>query len=97
MQHDVLAFPNLQDPVEALQDLVHERLFLRAEGFLGLDDNGLALEQRLEFAQAIGLERAAGRNQVADEIGAAEFGCNLDRAGEINSLGVDTLFLQKVI
>ena len=65
---------DLQDAIEALQDLVDQGLLVVAERFLRLNDNGFAVEQGFEFREPVGAQRAAGRYQVANELGAPSFG-----------------------
>ena len=96
MQHDVLAFANLQHAVESLQDLVDEGLSLGAERFLGLDDDGFSVEQHFELAQAVGGQRAARGDKVADVLGAAEFGRYLDGSGKEHWLRMDRVLLKKL-
>ncbi len=59
MQHDVFAFTDLEHAVEALQHAVDQRLFFVRQCFLGLDDDGLTIDQCLQLDQAIGSQRGA--------------------------------------
>ncbi len=92
MQHDVLAFPNLQNAIESLQNLVDQGLLLFAKRLFRLDNDGLALEQDFEFRQSIGPQRAACRHDVADVVGTPQPGCNLDGTGKVDGFGVDVVF-----
>ena len=88
-EHDVLAFANLEHAVEALQDLVDERLLRRLEGFQRLDDDCFTVEQPVDLAQGVCLEGAARRDEIADKIRLAELGSDLDGAGEVHDLCFD--------
>ena len=91
VQHDVLAFPDLQHTVETLQHAVDQRLLVVAEGFLGLDDDGFAVQQGFQLDETVCAQRAARRYQVADEVCLAELGRDFDGPGEIHGLRLDAV------
>ena len=72
MQHDVFALTHLQYTVQALQHAIDEGLFLLAQLGPGLNDNGFAFEQNIDFDEAIGGQSGARGYQVTNKVGPAE-------------------------
>ena len=58
------------------------------------DEQRLAFEHGLHFAQVVGLQRRARGDEVADQIGAAEPRRDLHRAGQRDDVGRDVAFAQ---
>ena len=54
----------------------------------------MAFHHRLDFAQVIGLQRGAGGDQVADEIGATQSRRDLDGAGQSHDVSLDVPLAQ---
>ena len=87
---------NFQHAIEPLDDFVDQRLLFLTERGEGLDDDRFAFQQNRDFAQAIGHERAAGRDQVANKVRTAEFRRYFDRAGEVDGLCAYLIFLKVI-
>ena len=92
MQHDVFAFTYLEHTVKSLQDAANPILFQFRQRFTRLNDDGFAFENRFYFPQVIRFERCAAGYQIANKVGFAKFGCDLNRAGEIDNFRVDRVF-----
>ena len=86
VQHDVLALAHLLHALDAHQQALDPLILLGREVERRADDGGAAFQHGLHFAQVIGLQRRAGGDQIADEVGAPEARRDFHRAGQRHDL-----------
>ena len=80
VQHDIFDSWVASTPSIRLSSCSASSAVSGGERLAGADQHRLAVEHRLDGAQAIGLQRRAGRDQVADEAGDLQPRRELDRA-----------------
>ncbi len=97
MEHDVLAFFDLQHALDPLQEAVDQRELVVIQLRGRADQCGSTLEYRCDFVEVVRLHRGAARNQIANDIRLSEAGCNLDCARKLNDTCFDPFSIQIVV
>ena len=88
VQHDVLAFLDLLDALDAQQQPLDPLVLCRAAARAACGSAPRGSRSTVcDLAQVIGLQRRAGGDQIADQIGAPQPRGDLDRPGERDDLG----------
>src|SRR5205809_4637821 len=86
VEHDVFGFLGREHAFDAADELRRDLPSHGIDRLARPDQYGLALENRLESAQAVGLERRAGRHEIADVGGDLEPRGELDRTFHFDHL-----------
>ena len=94
MQHDVLAFLDLQHALDPQQQALQPLRLVSGELLRRLDDRGAALEDRCRLVKLVRAQRGAARHEIADEVGFAETRRDLHRARERDDLRLHAVALQ---
>ena len=88
VQHQVALGAGREHRLEDEPQVVDERRLLAREP-AARDEHGLRVEQVRDLAQPVLAQRLAARDEVDDRIGDAEARGELDRAGQLDELGLD--------
>src|SRR5262249_49899632 len=94
VQHDVFTFLDLLHTVYAHHQTLDPLVLPGWQLERRPDHDRVTFQHRLDLTQVIGLQCGPCRYEVADQIGARETRCNLDRPGEGHDLGADIALAQ---
>jgi hypothetical protein len=89
VQHDVLALLDALDAIDAQQHAVRPTRPWSSQRHRRADQHRVAVGHGQHLAQVVRLQRRAGRDQVADQVGAPQARRDLDRARQRDDLGLD--------
>ena len=89
VEHDIFRVASAEHPLDPAQKPLSAVALDLGHGLACPNEHRLALEHGLDRFQPIGLERRAGRNQVADRARNPQPRCKLDRSVHLDHFGGD--------